>query len=106
MTEESPKEELIQLKNKQQIRLIFPYSENQEIKKLGGKWNNVNKIWYYPSIDGTLPDNLKKYKAHQIYIEYDDKEFFKPLLPSMKFDKILKVWIVNQEDYDKFIKLS
>lgn len=94
------------LKNKQKIRLIFPYSDNHEVKKLGAKWNNVDKNWYYPSIDGTLPEGLKKYKAHKVMIEYDDKEFYKPLLPSMKFDKILKIWLVNQEDYDKFLSFG
>ena len=108
MTEESPTTNPTtsneQPKNKQRIRLIFPYCENAELKKLGVKWNNIEKCWYYPAIDGSLPDNLKKYKAHKIFIEYEDKEYFKPLLPSMRFDKIEKVWIVNEEDYNKFLK--
>lgn len=95
-----------QLKNKQKIRLLFPYSENQEVKKLGAKWNSVDKIWYYPSIDGKLPDCLNKYRANKIYIEYDDKEFYKPILPSMKFDKNEKIWLVNQEDFEKFNKIQ
>jgi hypothetical protein len=91
-----------QLKNKQKIRLLFPYSENAEVKKLGAKWDNVNKYWYYPALNGDLPEPLKKYKAHKIFIEYDDKEYYKPLLKSMKFDKIEKMWLVNQEDFDTF----
>lgn len=95
-----------QLKNKQKIRLLFPYEKNPEVKKAGAKWDNVNKIWYYPSLDGVLPEDLKQYKAHKIFIEFDDKEYFRPLLPSMKFDKNEKVWIVNQKDYDKFLKIG
>ena len=94
------------LKNKQKIRLIFPYAENAEIKKGGAKWDSVNKIWYYPSINGDLPEVLKKYKAHKVFIEFENKEFYKPVLQSMKFDKIEKVWYVNQEDYDKFLTLG
>lgn len=121
MTEEQPSQELQtteeqsildlhnlkeQLKNKQKIRLIFPYEKNPEVKKLGAKWDSVNKIWYYPSINGVVPDELKPYKAHKIFVEFDDKEFLKPILKSMKFDKNEKVWIVNQEDYNKFMKLG
>lgn len=106
MSQDIPKEDVLKPKNKQQIRLLFPYSENSNVKKLGAKWNNVDKIWYFPSIDGTLPEELKKYKSYEIFIEYDDKEYFKPILTSMKFDKLLKKWLVNQEDYEKFMKLT
>ena len=110
LTEEQPMEEqqptLHIPKNKQQIRLIFPYSENQEIKKLGAKWNSLNKLWYYPSIDGKLPEELRKYRAHKIFLDYDNKEYYKPILTSMRFDKLLRLWIVNQADYDRFISLG
>jgi hypothetical protein len=88
--------------NKQKIRLIFPFEKNADVKKLGARWETDNKYWYYPSIDGTLPDNLKEYKSYKVNINYDDKEFFKPQLTSMSFDKTVKSWYVNQEDYDKF----
>jgi hypothetical protein len=93
-------------KNKQKIRLIFPYSENAEVKKLGAKWDMEKKIWYYPSLNGELPEPLKKYKANKVFIEYDDKEFYKPLLKSMKFDKNEKCWLVNEEDFNKFLTLN
>ena len=89
--------------NKQKIRLIFPYDENPKYKKMGVKWDVDKKIWYFPSLDGELPDNLKPLKCYTIAIDYDDKEFYKPLFPSMRWDKNIKCWIVNQEDYDKFI---
>ena len=88
--------------NKQKIRLIFPFEKNADVKKLGARWETDNKYWYYPSIDGTLPDNLNEYKSYKVNINYDDKEFFKPQLTSMSFDKTVKSWYVNQEDYDKF----
>jgi len=91
--------------NKQKIRLLFPYEKNPEFKKVGVKWDMTDKIWYFPSIDGDLPENLKPYKCYKIAINYDDKEFFKPLLPSMRWDKNLKIWLVNQEDYDKFLSI-
>lgn len=88
--------------NKQKIRLIFPFEKNADVKKLGARWETDNKYWYYPSIDGSLPDELKEYKSYKVNINYDDKEFFKPQLTSMSFDKTVKSWYVNQEDYDKF----
>ena len=110
MSEEQPIEDL-QItehipKNKQQIRLIFPYNENQEVKKLGAKWNSLNKFWYYPSIDGKLPEELRKYRAYRIFLDYENKEYYKPILTSMRFDKLLRLWIVNQADYDRFVSLG
>ena len=90
------------LKNKQKIRLLFPYSENAEVKKLGARFDTESKFWYYPSLDGKVPEELEKYQAKFIDVDYDDKEFLKPLLPSMKFDKITQSWMCNNEDYIKF----
>jgi len=91
--------------NKQKIRLLFPYDHNSKYKKIGVKWDNENKMWYFPSLNGELPDNLKPLKCYKIAINYDDKEFFKPLLKSMRWDKNNKIWLVNQEDYDKFLSI-
>lgn len=93
------------LKNKQKIRLLFPYSENSEVKKLGARWDSEIKIWYYPSLDGKVPEELEKYLAKFIDVEYDDKDYLKPLIPSMKFDKITQHWMCNNEDYIKFATL-
>lgn len=105
MTETELNSNIKQTPNKQKIRLLFPYEENSKFKKLGVKWDTENKMWYFPSIDGELPDNLKPYKCYKIAINYDDKEFFKPLLKSMRWDKNNKIWLVNQEDYDKFLSI-
>jgi len=93
------------LPNKKQVRLLFPYAERQEAKKLGAKWNAEVKFWYYPSINGDLPEELLKYKCNEIHVEYEDKEFWKQQLTSMKWDANKKVWLVNQADYEKFIKI-
>jgi len=105
MTETELNTKIKQTPNKQKIRLIFPYEDNSKYKKIGVKWDNENKMWYFPSINGELPDNLKPLKCYKIAINYDDKEFFKPLLKSMRWDKNNKIWLVNQEDYDKFLSI-
>ena len=105
MTEKQLNNKIKETPNKQKIRLLFPYEKNSEFKKLGVKWDIENKMWYFPSIDGDLPDNLKPYKCFKIVITFEDKEFFKPLLKSMRWDKNNKIWLVNQEDYDKFLSI-
>lgn len=94
-----------QLLKKKQIQLLFPYAERQEAKTLGAKWDANLKMWYYPSVDGSIPEELSKYKAHDVFIEYDDKEYYKNVLTSMKFDKLRKVWMVNTKDFKAFNKL-
>ena len=66
-----------QLLKKKQIQLLFPYAERQEAKTLGAKWDANLKMWYYPSVDGSIPEELSKYKANEVFIEYDDKEYYK-----------------------------
>ena len=50
-----------------QIPLFFSYNERHQAKKLGAKWNPVNKFWYYPSIDGTLPKELLWYRDMYLF---------------------------------------
>jgi hypothetical protein len=100
--EEPPVKKLLK---KKQVQLLFPYAEKQEAKTLGAKWDANLKMWYYPSVDGSIPEELAKYKAHDVYIEFDDKEYFKNVLTSMKFDKSRKVWMVNSKDFKAFNKL-
>jgi len=52
---------------KKQIQLLFPYAEKQEAKTLDAKWDANLKMWYYPSVDGSIPEELSKYKAHDAY---------------------------------------
>ena len=94
-----------QILKKKQIQLLFPYAEWQEAKTLGAKWDSNLKMWYYPLVDGSIPEELSKYKANDVLIEYEDKECYKNVLTSMKFDKIRKVWMVNTKDFKIFNKL-
>jgi len=100
--EEPPVKKLLK---KKQIQLLFPYAEKQEAKTLGAKWDANLKMWYYPSFDGSITEILSKYKAHDVYVEFDEKEYFKNVLTSMKFDKVRKVWMVNSKDFKIFNKL-
>tara|TARA_Y100000389_G_scaffold203471_1_gene251991 strand:- start:1813 stop:2181 length:369 start_codon:yes stop_codon:yes gene_type:complete len=92
--------------NKKEIRLLFPYADRLEMKKLGARWNAVKKIWYYPSLDGNqIPPELIPFKCNDIHIEYEDKEYWKSVLPSMRWDDLRKRWIVNERDYRIFCNL-
>ena len=93
------------LKNKKQIRLLFPYADRLEMKKYGAKWDLVQKIWYYPSVDGELPPELIPFKCNDIHIEYEDKEYWKSVLPSMRWDDLRKRWVVNEKDYKIYLNL-
>jgi len=61
--EEPPVKKLLK---KKQVQLLFPYAEKQEAKTLGAKWDANLKMWYYPSVDGSITEELSKYKAHDI----------------------------------------
>ena len=102
ISEDFPVKKLLK---KKQIQLLFPYSDRQIAKDLGAKWDANQKMWYYPSVDGSLPEALSMYKSNDVYIEFDNKEYYKNVLPSMKFDKVRKVWMVNAKDFKAFNKL-
>lgn len=87
------------LLNKSRINLLFPYNERQEAKKQGAKWDSEEKLWYYPSINGELPKELEKYKLHELNIEYEDKEYWKEALKSLKWKPKNKKWVCNNDDY-------
>ena len=93
------------LKNKKEIRLLFPYADRSEMKKYGARWNAVKKIWYYPSVEGELPPELIPFKCNDIHIEYDDKEYWKSVLKSMRWDDPRKRWVVNEKDYKIYCNL-
>ena len=93
------------LKNKKEIRLLFPYADRAEMKSYGARWNAIKKIWYYPSVDGNLPPELIPFKCNDIHIEYEDKEYWKSVLPSMRWEDPRKRWIVNERDYRIFCNL-
>lgn len=93
-------------KETRRIRLLFPYGKEKEIIDLGGEYDTINRYWYYNSTDGLLPAELKPYKAHLVYIPYENKDYMRPILTSMKFDQVKKIWVVNQKDYIKFLNMN
>lgn len=94
-----------QLPNKQQVRLLFPYALRQEVKKSGGRWDANKKFWYYPSVNGDLPESLRQYKCYDVHIEYEDKEYWKQQLDYLKWDSERKIWMVNEKDYQTFLSV-
>ena len=94
--------------SKQQTKqkLLVPFEDKDKVKELGCKWDSVDKFWYYTSETHKLPEELKKYKSHQVHIEYEMKDHFKSILKSMKWDAKKKVWECNEEDYSHFISVS
>ena len=40
-----------------------------------------------------------------IHIEYEDKEYWKSVLPSMRWDDLRKRWVVNEKDYNIYLNL-
>ena len=88
------------------IRLLFPYEKIKEVIDRGGEYDDINRYWYYDSCDGLLPTDLKPYKAHLVYIPYENKDYLRPILTSMIFDKNKQSWIVNQKDYIKLLNMN
>jgi len=80
-TIDSPEEPPVKkLLKKKQVHRLFPYAKKQEAKPLGAKWDANLKMWYYPSVDGSIPEELAKYKSHDVYIEFDEEEYCKNVL--------------------------
>jgi hypothetical protein len=74
--------------------LIVPYEDKDIVKKLGAKWDFLNKIWYFI---GDLPEEIEKYKSYPVHIEYDDKDLYKSKYKSLRWCK--KNWLCNETDY-------
>jgi len=58
------------------------------------KWDAKQKLWYANKME----EGLNKYKIVPMDISYDDKDFFKTKLKSMKWDAIKKTWFCSFED--------
>ena len=69
-----------QLLKKKQIQLLFPYAERQEAKTLGAKWDANLTMWYYQSVDGSIPEELTKYKSHDVLLNMTMKNITKMFL--------------------------
>ena len=81
--------------------LIIPYSLKDELKQYKPRWDVECKTWYYEG--DNIPEELEKYVEKVVDIPYKDKDVYKKLYSSMKFDRARKTWLVSTEDYEKII---
>jgi|APGre2960657373_1045057.scaffolds.fasta_scaffold09508_3 hypothetical protein len=82
--------------NTKKYTLLVPFDDKDIVKKLGAKWDSVNKNWYFM---GDLPEELQKYKSYPVFIEYDDKDLFKTKYKSLRWNPTKKNWLCNETDY-------
>ena len=82
--------------NTTKYTLLVPFDDKDIVKKLGAKWDSLNKNWYFM---GDLPEELKKYKSYPVHIEYEDKDIFKSKYKSLRWSPIKKNWLCNETDY-------
>jgi hypothetical protein len=80
--------------------LLVPFEDKDIVKKLGAKWDFLNKNWYFVSdLENSLPEELKKYKAYPVHVEYEDKDIFKSKYKSLRWNPTKKNWLCNETDY-------
>ena len=82
--------------NTTKYTLLVPFEDKDIVKKLGAKWDSLNKIWYFV---GDLPEELQKYKSYTVYVEYEDKDIFKSKYKSLRWNPTKKNWLCNETDY-------
>jgi hypothetical protein len=79
----------------EKIYLSIPFELKDELKKAYTiKWDAKKKSWFSDKME----EGLNKYKTVPIDIEYDDKDHYKSLLKSMKWDASNKTWTCSIED--------
>jgi hypothetical protein len=77
--------------------LLVPFEDKDNAKLMGCKWDSLNKTWYF--IGDYLPEELKKYKAYPVHVEYEDKDIFKSQYKSLRWNANKKNWLCNETDY-------
>ena len=82
--------------------LAIPFYLKDKLKTFKTKWDMVNKTWYWEG-DKLIPE-LEKYEESIVDIEYDEKDEYKALFTSLKFDKNIKSWKCSREDLSKIEK--
>ena len=82
--------------NTTKYNLLVPFEDKEIVKKLGAKWDSLNKIWYFI---GDLPEELQKYKSYPVHVEYEDKDIFKSKYKSLRWIPTKKNWLCNETDY-------
>lgn len=81
------------------IFLQVPFSQKDEAKELGAKWDKEEKEWYFEGEE--LPKELDRWTKTDILVTPEDKDFLKLSLPSLKWNKKLYKWECSKEDHLK-----
>ena len=77
------------------IYLSIPFELKDEIKKSHKiKWDAQKKSWYADKME----EGLKKYKTVSVDIPYDEKDQYKSIIKTMKWDASNKTWTCSLED--------
>ena len=82
------------------IFLQVPFSQKDEARSLGAKWDTKEKSWYVTG--DTIPKQLQKWNKHIVVVSNEDKDFLKSTLPSLKWNPNIFNWECSEEDYIKY----
>ena len=75
--------------------LYVKFEQKEEIKSLGGKWDEVAKKWYCL----TMTEELEPYREVNVSIPFDEKERYKEKY-SIRWSPNEKSWITSQKIAD------
>lgn len=85
------------------IYLQVPFSQKEEAKKAGAKWDTTEKEWY---CEGNITSELERWTKTFVDVSPENKEFLKTQLPSLKWNKKLYKWECSKEDYETKLKTN
>ena len=88
------------------IKLLIPYAEKDEVKKLvkGLKFDPEFKYWIYPN--APLPKELEPYQMRKVDVPFKYKGVFKENVKSLHWDASQKSWYIAERDKDLFFKVN
>ena len=85
------------------IYLHIPYESKDEFKKTYSiKWDTEKKLWYCDK--DKFEKGLHPYELVYVDISYDDKDYYKKMLKSMRWDNDAKEWRISKQDYEIYSK--
>ena len=83
--------------------LLIPFELKDDLKKTYKiKWDAKLKLWFVDKME----EGLNKYKIVPMDIRYDDKDFYKSKLKSLKWDAAKRNWICSVEDSMKLKNIN
>lgn len=88
------------------IRHLFvPYSEKNEVKALGAKWDSTNRKWYCFNSQSEIFEKWHNERV-KIYIKsrYDDRMIVKAL--GCEWDKERRLWYCHEDNTEALEKLE